>query len=214
MLFEAQDRKFGEGTVFSNNHRRPNLPESCAMIDIDNLSIVDDKINGIIEDKNKFDSKFFGNPMSATGTWQRTKLVDICNTIGCDLLFHETSTDTIFKFVGTNPPVKVDSLLGYNLLETADRIYVEIRYGRPKAVMYRTEGLKVENLSSDPIFNAADKLAKSLRIRLYLVNDVIDGKIYIRKYYPIIPNEKINTYLIYPTNSQSWLDAYERMGLL
>lgn len=213
-IFEAQDRLFGKGTIFSNNHRRPNLPDSCAMIDIDNVSIVNDSINAIVEDKFKFDSKFLGNPMTATGTWQRTKLVDMCNTIGCDLLFHEISTNSIFKFVGTNPPLQVDSLSGYNLIETADRVYIEIRYGRPKAVMFRTEGAKVQDLGNDPVFLAALKLATLLKIRLYIVNDVIPGKIYLRKYFPLIPNEKVHTYLIDPTNSQSWMDAYERMGML
>jgi hypothetical protein len=213
-LFEAQDRIFGQGTVFSNNHRRPNLPDNCAMIDIDNVSVVNGSINAIVEDKFKFDSKFLGNPMTANGTWQRTKLVDICTTIGCDLLFHEISTGLIFKFVGNNPPISVSSLDGYDLIETADRIYIEIRYGRPKAVMFRTEGTKVDNLTIDPVFTVALKLATLLNIRLYIVNDVIPDKIYIRKYYPVLPKERTNTYLIKPDSAESWREAYERMGLL
>jgi hypothetical protein len=212
-IFEAQDRKYG-GNVFSNNHRSPNLPSSCGMIDIDNISIVNDSINGIIEDKYKFESKFLGNPMSAGGTWQRTKLLDICKTLKCDLLFKETSTNTIYKFQGDNPVIKISSLDEYNLIDTSDRVYIEIRYGRPKAVMYRTEGLKIEKLNTDNVFNAALKLATSLQIRLYLVNDIIDNKIYIKKYFPILSKEISNTYLINPSDPKSWNDIYDRIGLL
>ena len=212
-IFEAQDRKFKGGNVFSNNHRSPNLPASCGMIDIDNISIVDDRINGIIEDKYKFDSKFLGNPISEDGTWQRKKLLEICKTIGCDLLFHETSTDIIYKFEGNNPAVNIPSLSGYNLLDTSDRIYIEIRYGRPKAVMFRTEGLKISNLNTDNVFIAALKIATSLNIKLYLVNDIIENKIYIKKY-PTSSKEVSDTYLITPNNPESWKEVYTKIGMI
>ena len=210
-IFEGQDRKFKGGNVFSNNHRSPNLPSSCAMIDIDNISIVDDTINGIIEDKYKFDSKFLGNPISEYGTWQRKKLIEICKTIGCDLLFHETSTDIIYKFE-ENRAVNIPSLSGYNLLYTSDRIYIEIRYGRPKAVMFRTEGLKMSNLNTDTVFIAALKLTTSLNIKLYLVNDTIENKIYIKEY-PTSPKEVSDTYLINLSNPESWKEVYTKIGM-
>lgn len=212
-LFEAQDRKYGGGNVFSNNHRSPNLPANCAMIDIDNISIIDDRINAIIEDKYAFESRFLGNPMSAKGTWQRTKLLDICNTLGCDLLFKETSTNTIYKFQGDQPIIKISSLSEYNPIDTSDRIYIEIRYGRPKAVMFRTEGLKIKNMNSDDIFNLSFKLATSLNIELYLINDIIENKIYIKKF-SNQSTDNNETYLITPNDSESWISVYEKIGLL
>lgn len=218
-IFEAQNRIHAGGNVFSNNHRSPNLPANCAMIDIDNISIVNNLINGIIEDKYTFGSKFLGNPMSASGTWQRTKLLDICNALNCDLLFKETSTNTIYKFQGNNAPISLPSLSGYNLIDTSDRLYVEIRYARPKAVMFRTEGLKMTDLDTDPIFGAALKFTKELRsngimVPLYLVNDVIPGKIYIKKYLPVSKTQVSNTHLIDISNPNSWISVYGSIGLL
>lgn len=218
-IFEAQNRIHAGGNVFSNNHRSPNLSASCAMIDIDNISIVDNFINGIIEDKFTFGSKFLGNPMSASGTWQRTKLLNICNALNCDLLFKETSTNTIYKFQGNNGSISLPSLDGYNLIDTSDRLYVEIRYGRPEAVMFRTEGLKMIDLDTDPIFEAALKFTKELRLNgimvsLYLVNDIIPGKIYIKKYLPVSKTQVENTHLIDISNPNSWINVYGSIGLL
>lgn len=218
-IFEAQNRIHAGGNVFSNNHRSPNLPASCAMIDIDNISIVDNFINGIIEDKFTFGSKFLGNPMSASGTWQRTKLLDICNALNCDLLFKETSTNTIYKFQGNNGSISLPSLDGYNLIDTSDRLYVEIRYGQPEAVMFRTEGLKMIDLDTYPIFEAALKFTKELRsngimVSLYLVNDIIPGKIYIKKYLPVSKTQVENTHLIDISNPNSWISVYGSIGLL
>ena len=218
-LFEAQQRKHGGGNIFSNNHRSPNLPAGCAMIDVDNISIVDGRINAILEDKHTFKSSL-GNPMATGGTWQSKKLLDICSIINADLILQETSTNSIYKFKSTDErPEKIDDLSGYNFLETADRIYVEIRYGRPKAIMFRTEGLRMSDLQSDKYFNAAllltnTLIANSTPVRLYLVNDIIPDKIYIRKFLPTSTSEKIVTYFIDPINPQSWIDCYDRMGML
>lgn len=212
-LFEAQQRHYEGGNVFSNNHRSPNLPAGCAMIDIDNLTVSGDKISSIIEEKGIFDSKFLGNPMSSSGTWQRTKLLDICKTLNCPLIFRETTTGTSYEFFGSDNPKKIE--FNETPLDTSDRIYVEIRYGKPKAVMFRTGGSKIQDLPLDDIFNAALILSKHLNIRLYIINDIIADKIYIRKYFPLKDGEKEVTYLISPVNNQeSWENTYSRMGLL
>lgn len=213
-LFEAQQRKHGGGNVFSNNHRSPNLPEGCAMIDIDNISIIDGTITGLLEDKFKFKSSL-GNPLAEGGTWQSKKLSEICASLSADLILQEISTNSIYKVKSTNDkPEKISDLSGYNFIETADRIYVEIRYGKPKAVMFRTEGLKMSELQSDKYFNAALLLAQKLGIRLYLINDIISDKIYIRKYFPMLNSEQVVTYLILPQDPNSWIDNYKRMGML
>ena len=80
-LFEAQKRFNAGGNLFSNSHRSPNLPPSCAMVDVDNILIEyptkNNKISGIVEDKYTFESIRLGNPLEGKGTWQRKKLSEI-----------------------------------------------------------------------------------------------------------------------------------------
>lgn len=205
-IFEAQQRQYSGGNVFSNNHRSPNLPSYCTMTDIDTMEVSNTDITAIIEEKGVFGSKFLGNPMSAGGTWQRSKLLDICNALNCPLIFLETTSGDVYEFSGSSFSKKVNKSI--NPLDTSDRIYVEFRYGKPAAVMVRTEGVKIQDLPQDNIFNAAYILSNQLGIKLYLVNDVIDNKIYIREY------NQTTTHLITPIDSQeSWESAYRSIGL-
>ena len=205
-IFEAQQRQYSGGNVFSNNHRSPNLPPYCTMTDIDTMEVSNGSITAIIEEKGVFGSKFLGNPMSAGGTWQRSKLLDICNALNCPLIFLETTSGDAYEFSGSNISKKVNK--SFNPLNTSDRIYVEFRYGKPAAVMVRTEGVKIQDLPQDIIFNAAYILSNQLSVKLYLVNDVIDNKIYIREY------NQTTTHLITPVNSQkSWESVYLYIGL-
>lgn len=204
----AQTRFYGGGNLFSNYHRSPNLPNSCAMIDIDAVSFSSGKIGAIIEDKYKFESATLGNPMVGEGTWQRSKLLTICASLGCPLILHETSTKTCIRFVG-NVSEKIADLSEYNIVDTADRIYIEIRWGKPKAVLYRTLGKKLTDLSSDEVFNIATNLKLVLGIPLFIINDVRQDKlVYIREW------GKEQTHVIDPIDSDSWQDVYSKIGLI
>jgi hypothetical protein len=207
-MFEAKQRMYGGGNLFSNNHRSPNLPDSCAMIDIDRVSIKAGKIDAIIEDKFKFDSVTLGNPMAGSGTWQRSKLLDICSLLACPLILQETSTNTTIKFIGDKSE-KIDNLSEFNIIDTADRIYVEIRWGKPKAIIYRTEGVKMVDLQNDEVFKVVNILKETIGLDFYLVNDIRpESKIYIKKYGDAL------THVIEPNISSSWVDVYKKIGLL
>lgn len=221
-FFEAKDRMYGGGTLFSNKHRSPNLPDSCPMIDIDGISIsASGEIDAIIEDKFKFDSVTLGNPLQGGGTWQRRQLLTICSILKCPLILHETSTGTIIKFTDSLNSEKIDTLNQFNVVSTADKVFVEIRYGRPKSVMFRTEGSKFDSINSDPAFKAACVLTDRMSgvksgMSLYLVNDVRpEGKIYLRKYLYLDDYEKANpkTWTIDPDSPESWKSVYTKIGL-
>ena len=213
-LFEAQKRHYGTGTLFSDNHRMPNLPEQCAMIDIDGVSISENQINAIIEDKFKFDSKSLGNPLEGEGTWQRKKLVDICKTLRCPLILCELSTKTYIKFDNNLNPEKIDSIDDYSVIETANRIFVEIRFGRPKAIMFRIENIKVDDLPNSDLFKSAMQISQKLNCELYIISDDYKpGKIYIRKYFKE-DGQKSPTYVIDYDNPISWVSVYKQLNLL
>lgn len=205
-LFEAQQRKYYGGNLFSNSHRSPNLPASCTMIDIDNFIVDNNTIIGIAEDKFKFDSKVLGNPLQGNGTWQRRKFSEICDKLSIDFYLLETSTDSKY-LIKNNVAEKIDSITKGQIFETNDRIYIEIRYGKPKSIMFRTEGMKISEIQSDIMFNYALMFSNMLGISIFLVND-IENYIYIMKW----PNGKI--YTIIPNSAASWKDVYQKNNLL
>ena len=210
-LFEAQERFNAGGNLFSNNHRSPNLPPSCAMIDIDNILIEyptkNNIITGIIEDKYTFESVRLGNPLEGKGTWQRKKFNEICKSLSIDFYLLETSTDSKYLLSGSIVK-KVFSIPG-NIIKSDDRIYIEIRYGKPKAIMFRTLGLKLSEIQSDIVFNVATKFSEMLGIDIYLVNDVRkDNLIYLLR----LSDKKVCS--IIPDDSNSWTKTYKELNLL
>ena len=210
-LFEAQARFNAGGNLFSNNHRSPNLPPNCTMVDVDNILIEyplkNNKISGIVEDKYTFESIRLGNPLEGKGTWQRKKLSEICNRLLIDFYLVETSTDSKYLVKGETVE-KVDSIPG-KIIKTDDRIYIEIRFGKPKAIMFRTIGMKITELEYDDKFNLALSFSKMLGVDIYLVNDIRpDNLIYIMN----LSNK--NTYSIIPDEPDSWVKTYKTLRLL
>lgn len=207
-IFEVQQRKYEGGNLFSNNHRFPNLPKSCPMIDIDNIGIKDDNIVAIIENKYIFKSSF-GNPITDY-SWQKSQFLNICDQISIDLIYHETSTNLVKKIISNTDSIDYDlnSFEEIESVDTADRIYVEIRYNKPIAIMYRTLNMRGDAILSDNIFKIALEISKMLNVNLYLVNDLV-GKIYIKKY-----NSKEFFVINNALSSQDWIDTYKELNLL
>ena len=206
-VFEAGQRRFAGGNLFSNNHRIPNLPKNCPMIDIDNLGLENDEISAIIEDKYKFESVNFGNPL-LEDTWQKRNLVKICDKINCELIFLETSTNR--AFILKNDVFTKRDISDVNIINTSDRLYIEIRWGRAKAVMFRTENLRKEELQNDILYNLCKDLANDLSVNLFLINDVMpDNKIYIKK-----DNSTLFSIINDPNSEIDWQDSYKNLDLL
>jgi len=208
-FFEAVLRKHQGGNLFSNNHRFPNLPKNCPMIDIDNIGKINNAISAIIEDKYTFESSL-GNPIT-TKTWQKSQFLNICELTGLDLIFYETSTKIAKKAINNYKSIDYNNYSDFDVINTSDRIYVEIRNNTPAALMYRTENLRAEKLLNDQIFQISKQLADLLEVDLYLVNDSVgvDKKIYIKKY---LSNEHV--IIQNPFNSKDWIDAYDKLKLL
>jgi hypothetical protein len=208
LFLEAQKRFYKTSNPFSEGHRSPNLPYNKVMYDIDNLLLNNSgKIVGIIEDKYTYDSSVLGNPF-IKGSPQRKLFYSLCKKIDIVLLLLETSTKRIYKVLD-----KISTKVDYNIvmnygriIKTDNILYVEFRYNKPVAVMYRTEGTMELELDSKETYIVSKQLSDRLQIPLYLVNDTIDNNIYIKK-----KDEKV--FIKIENTPSSWENAYKKMGL-
>lgn len=195
---------------FSRGHR--NLPGSCIMYDIDKLLLSSrDKAVAIIEAKGTYDSKVLGNPLDVDNR-QRNSLYSVCTKIDLVLLLLETSTKRIYKVLDDRS-IKVDyeTVFGFGkTLKTDDLLYIEFRSYQPISIMYRTDGVKENDLNNVDTYKVSVQLSERLNIPMYLVDDQIPGDIiYIKK-------KDYSTEMTYGINyksADSWVDIYRKLGL-
>ena len=141
-IFEEQQIKFESEkfSLFSRKHRYPNLPKYCSLIDIDGIYIKNGKIEYIVESKHTLDSNL-RNILNSLD-FQRQSLLKFCYSIHCNLLLNEISTD---KWINIDNKNEVSEISkpdeSYTFIDTSNKLYIEVRGERTKAVMYLDNSL-------------------------------------------------------------------------
>ena len=208
-IFEDYKRKWGKSNVFSEGHR--SLSRSNYMLDIDCLYYdnANRKIVVILEDKYKFSGLINSNLLDK-GNFQRKMLNQFCKIIDASLVFKETSTDSYY-YVKNSDVIKhngiKESLSKYHLIDTENKLYVEMPNAKLSAVMYIDDG-------TFPLYIAQilSETFKTYRVR---INDGI--KIKAVDYVTIENAETIldsrePEYII--NNEDDWKNVYSKIGLL
>ena len=209
-IFEDYKRKWGKSNEFSEGHR--SLPRNNYMLDIDGLYWDNEnkKIIVILEDKYKFSGLVNSNLLDK-GNFQRKMLNQLCEKIGATLVFKEESTESYY-YVKNNNVIKHDgikkSLSKYNLIDTENKLYVEMPNTKLSAVMYIDDG-------TFPLYIAQILSEKFKTYRVRINNGIV--KIKAVDYVTIEMGETIldssePEYII--NNKSEWYDVYNELNLL
>ena len=195
---ESRGTWYGISNIFSEGHRKY-LNDNSYMVDIDALYTLDGKINVVMEDKYKFESRMSKYQIIDVRSWQRKVLRKFAAKINSHFVILEERSRTYLRVNERNEDIPTK--IPYNnkkLVQhaTANNMYLEIRgFGlNIKSVMYIKDTI-------DPIvINEIKQHYRTLEISL-------DGK-------DISINEDGKIYKIKPEDKESWMKQYSYLKLL